>query len=313
MYTGDTDGSLAALRQDVVSSYRAICNALGEPQRTDLVNGSLPAAAALGLALPAALPTARLPPLLGGPGLSMAPLLLLGPPPPPGAAPSAASPGQNGSVAMGLGPSLGIEAVGSGADAPARLLSEGASSSAAGPRLAGSSSSGATPGNGSWALMGAGRSLSAGHAGLPPLGSGRGADRHWPMGRPGGYGSGRAALGGRFGSGGGGDGARITMLSGFRRPQVRFAHGKRESQSRVNVTSSSLVCLAWVWPSPLRGRPPCSCRAWDGSGSPRPCCRTSSPGGNQGVAGCNPVRSLVPELATEAGACEGRIAGQEGT
>ncbi|GLC52185.1 hypothetical protein PLESTB_000592700 [Pleodorina starrii] len=224
LYTGDATGSLDTLRQDVAASYRAICSVLGQPERADLLSGNLPAAAALGLPIPQVLgapPAPRLPPLAGG---AAGPLLGLPPPPPPpqpGQPVSVVAPGHAaGGVAMGLGPSVGIEGVGSGADTPARMLTTAGSSLTAGGRLiAGAGSDLGVP------IMGALRSLSAGHsgawAGLPPLGLGRGFDRNWPLGRPSmGAGSamgGGSAVGG--GSGGGGGGPRIAMLSGFSRPQ----------------------------------------------------------------------------------------------
>ncbi|GIL96693.1 hypothetical protein Vretimale_2452 [Volvox reticuliferus] len=211
LYTGDAFSSLTTLRQDILSSYREICGALGEPQRSDLVNGSLPPAAALGLPLPPALGPAavRLPALPGESGFPSAPLLL--PPAPSGQVAALGPPGQAGALAMGLGPDIGIEAVGSGADAGARIITPvGISWGAIGrlPAGAGVKSSNS--------VMGAMRSLSAGHAGpsaadgLPPLGN------HWPLGRPSVSSLNSNAGKGRGGSGGG---PRVAMLSGFSRPQ----------------------------------------------------------------------------------------------
>ncbi|EFJ46716.1 hypothetical protein VOLCADRAFT_105378 [Volvox carteri f. nagariensis] len=209
IYTGDTASSLAALRQDIASSYRAICGALGEPVRSDLVSATPHTASALGLHMPLA---ARLPLLAGGSSLVPAPVRL--PPVPPGQAAAPVSP--TAGVATELGTSIGIEGVGSGGDAPARVLATGASRTGAGSRFPTGAVAG--PRN---PMMGALRSLSAGHAGmtaapgLPPLAPGRQADGHWPMGRPApGSFSSRGS-----GSGGIGDGPRVAMLSGLTRPQ----------------------------------------------------------------------------------------------
>ncbi|GLI69520.1 hypothetical protein VaNZ11_014160 [Volvox africanus] len=217
LYTGDASYSLAALRQDIVTSYRAICGALGEPERSDIVNGSLPPAAALGLPLPPALGAAvRLPALPGESGFPPAPLLL--PPAPSGKVAAPGPPGQSVALAMGLGPDIGIEAVGSGADAGARILTPVGVSWGAISRLP----AGAGVRSGGNSVMGAMRSLSAGHAipsaadGLPPLAPGRGAGNHWPLGRPsvsrffGNAGKGRADSSG---------GPRVAMISGLSQPE----------------------------------------------------------------------------------------------
>ncbi|GIL48107.1 hypothetical protein Vafri_4804 [Volvox africanus] len=217
LYTGDASSSLAALRQDIFTSYRAICSALGEPERSDLVNGSLSPAAALGLPLPPALGAAvRRPALPGESGFPSAPLLL--PPAPSGRLAAPRPPGQSGALAMGLGPDIGIEAVGSGADAGARILTPVGVSWGAISRLP--AGAGVRSSN---SVMGAMRSLSAGHAihpsaadGLPPLAPGRGAGNHWPLGRPSVSSFSGNAGKGRAGSSGG---PRVAMLSGLSQPQ----------------------------------------------------------------------------------------------
>ncbi|KAG2483095.1 hypothetical protein HYH03_018033 [Edaphochlamys debaryana] len=263
VYTGDTSSSLSALRDDLLRTYTGLCSALGEAPRSDLMAGNLPAAAALGLPMP---PTGALTGGFGfGLGRMLPPLpggqLALPAPPLPSqlltssaAAPisrlddlalgSATGLGGGATGMMGLGGGLGIEGVGSGADAPSRMLS-------AGPGLGG--------GGGGGGYLGGLRSLSAGTAnpyaletmpglahrggagrsfgsGLPPIpgvGGGAAATQAWPMGRPGGAAYGGAAYGGAYGGAGpqaaygrtgalgagGLDGPRVGMVTGLTRPQ----------------------------------------------------------------------------------------------
>ncbi|KAG2434426.1 hypothetical protein HYH02_012256 [Chlamydomonas schloesseri] len=212
--------------------YRALCAALGDPERADIVGGYLPAAAALGLPLPAP-PVGgvggglqRLPPLPGTSGAIIAPLALMGSPgnaaglgagadasnaaavAPAGAGSS--SPAGGGTMLL-AGNGSGIESVGSGADAPARMLRAHRALSAG-------------PGN-PYAMQhlpslahmgGAARAGMLGpDFGLPPLGGGlQQQQQMWPLGRPGGVG---ALQGG--GSMAALNGPRVSVMSGFARPQ----------------------------------------------------------------------------------------------
>lgn len=241
VYSGDAVNSLSALRQDMTSSYRALCAALGEPERADLIGGYLPAAAALGLPLPAP-PVGgvggglqRLPPLPGASSGTLAPLALMGSPRDadgPGPSPEASEATGAAAAGAGLGPvgmggmllagdAGGIESVGSGADAPARMLGAHRSLSA-GP--ANPYSMQHVP---SLAHMGGaarGGALASGF-GLPPIGGGlQQQPQLWPLGRPSwphlGAGGGGGALQGSGGSMAALNGPRVSIMSGFSRPQV---------------------------------------------------------------------------------------------
>jgi hypothetical protein len=193
----------------MTASYRALCAALGEPERADIVGGYLPAAAALGLPLPAP-PVGgvggglqRLPALPGASSSITAPLALMG------------SPGDAAGSGAGAIDDRGIESVGSGADAPVRMLGAHRSLSAG-------------PGN-PYAMQhvpslahlgGAARAGALGSGlGLPPIGGGLQQQQQlWPLGRP---------QWPHLGGGGGAlqgsalDGPRVSVMSGFSRPQVR--------------------------------------------------------------------------------------------
>ncbi|KAG2423939.1 hypothetical protein HXX76_014880 [Chlamydomonas incerta] len=246
VYSGDAMNSLNALRQDMTASYRALCAALGEPERADLVGGYLPAAAALGLPLPAP-PVGgiggglqRLPPLPGASSGITAPLAIMSSPrdaagagagPDAGEANYAAASGAGLGVAglggmMLAGDAGGIESVGSGADAPARMLGAHRSMSA------GAGNPYAMQNVPSLAhLGGAARAGALGSGfGLPPIGGGMQQQQQmWPLGRPswphlGGAGGGGALQGIGIGGGGGGsmaalNGPRVSVMSGFSRPQ----------------------------------------------------------------------------------------------
>ncbi|GFR53159.1 hypothetical protein Agub_g15881 [Astrephomene gubernaculifera] len=223
VYTGDAAASLAALRQDITSTYHSLCRVVGEAPRADLLSGALPAAAALGVNLPMPPPSSapvlpalgRLPGIPAGGGRGVHQPLLL--PPPPTGLPSSSQVHSEGGMAMGagLGSVLGIESVGSGAAVPLRSSGGSSNSSSGGGALRTLNLAG---------HVGGLRSLSAGHVSpyalqQPQLGSpwrsgaGAGGQQGWPLGRP------SAPLLAGQGAVTARGGPRVTALSGFSRPQ----------------------------------------------------------------------------------------------
>ncbi len=225
MYTGDAAASLAALREDTLSSYRAVCRALGEQERTDIVSGALPAAAALGINLPnpalhstpLALPPAggaavgsimRLPPISSGRGSALAL-------PPSGGL---------GGKGLGLGLGLGLQSPAEAATAAlgpggayggGTLLGSGLSGRGGGGGLLdGVGSYGGAHGGG--VAMGLGQEV-----GIEAVGSGAAAPGVYRSLSAGSSPYGLQAGSGHSGAAGGlADGPRVGMLSGLGKPQV---------------------------------------------------------------------------------------------
>lgn len=198
LYSGDVIASLDALRRDVLGNYQALCSALGDAPRDDICGGALPAAAALGIDLPAVRPAAV---LAGQGGVGQALVTSSVGPGSSGCQPRPGGSGRGGGhgggvSAGGLGP-LGIAGVGAGGSSldttPLRALSA-ATTSYGGGR------------GGPRGLLGQG-----GGAGGGWLAAGR-----WPWLQPGV--ASMAAVSAAL--------PRVAPLAGYSRPQVRGLRAK---------------------------------------------------------------------------------------